>query len=227
VSRQSARIARIRLRPGSRLTDQSVILVRDPTASFPTDEIAELAERHKIDQYTLEAIIADASCCYRALQWRTAQGYGDRDTLDKIEKPIAELSRLLSEKVNHHWLAVTLFEEGGEPSLRMFCEELIPFLENVRLAAHKAHRPRERGRPKVRVDLDCAYQFLVGWYRRLFGDEAFFNKWECSDAEGLVPTSNAACFLYDVMKMIDSKRLRLAEELRDLMADTVVERRQG
>jgi hypothetical protein len=192
--------------------------VRDPTASFPTDEIAKLTERHKIDQATLEAIIADASCRYRALQWGTAQGYGDRDTLDKIEKPIAKLLQLLSNKTNQHWLAVTLFEEGGEPALRKFCEELLPLLENVRLAAHKAHRPRKRGHPRVREDLDCAYQFLAEWYRRLFGDENFTNGWH---PMGLGPTSPAACFLYDVMNLIDPDRERLAEELCDLMADTI------
>jgi hypothetical protein len=225
VSRRGSRFGRIRLRPGSRLSSDSVILVRDPAISFPADKIAKLAERHKIDQVTLDAIVADAACNYRAVQWTTAQGY-DRDTLDKVEKPAAELSRLLSDKTNHHRLAAALFEEGGELALRKFCEEMLPLLENVRLAARKAHRPREPGRPKMRVDLDCAYQSLVKWYRRLFGDEAFTNKWHRTDAEGLIPTSDAACFLYDVMKMIDSRRLRLAEELRDLMADTV-ERRRG
>jgi hypothetical protein len=218
VSRQSARIARIRLQPGSRLSSDSAILARDPKISFPVDEIAKLAENYKIDQTTLEVIIADAACHYHALRWSTGEGYDDRDTLDKIEKPAAELSRLLSENVNHHRLAMTLFEDGGESALRKFCEEAIPFLDDVRLAARKAHRSRERGRPKARGDLEGAYQSLAKWYRRLFGDVEFTSSWEASNS---YPTSPAACFLYDVMTLIDPDRPHLPKELRDLMTETV------
>jgi hypothetical protein len=81
----------------------------DPTISFPASEIVKLAKNHKIHQTTVEAIIGETACHYRTLQWATAQGYDDRsDTLNKIEKPIAELSRLLSDKINHHRLCATL-----------------------------------------------------------------------------------------------------------------------
>jgi hypothetical protein len=200
--------------------------MRDPTVNFPLPRIAELALRYKIDQATLEAIIADASCRYRAVQWSTKQGYGGSDTLDETEKLACDLLRSLTNKVNHHRLAVAFFERGGESALSEFCELLPSLLENVRLAAAETHQPRKRGRPKARDDLEDAYKFLVEWYRRLFGDEAFTNKWNRDDAKELVPTSHAAYFLYDMMKMIDSERQRLAEELRDLMADTI-KRRNG
>jgi hypothetical protein len=49
----------------------------------------------------------------------------------------------------------------------------------------------------------------------------FTNVWERNSAGILVPTSPAACFFYDAMKLIDPDRPRLCEELRELMADTV------
>jgi hypothetical protein len=56
-----------------------VILMRDPTIGFPADEIAKLAEHHKIDQFTLDAIVADAACNYWAARWTTDEGYGPDD----------------------------------------------------------------------------------------------------------------------------------------------------
>jgi hypothetical protein len=143
-----------------------------------------------------------------------------------LRKPIAVLSRLLSDKINHHLLCVTLFEERGEPALREFCEELLPWLENVRQAARRAHQRRGRGRPKARTDLSGAYWSLERWYRRIFGDDKFTNVWEPS-ATGLTPTSPTAFFFFDVMMLIDPGRPRLAEELRELMANTVKCMRAG
>jgi len=195
----------------------------DPTISFPASKIAKLAKDHKDHQTTVEAIIGETACNYRAVQWATAQGYDDRsDTLDKIEKPIAELSLLLSDKINHH----RLFEDGGEPALRKFCEKLPTLLENVRLAARKAHQTRGRGRPKARADLNGAYWSLERWYRRIFGDDKFTNVWD-GPATELTPTSPAASFFFDVMTLIDPDQPRLAVELRELMANTVKYLRAG
>lgn len=53
----------------------------------------------------------------------------------------------------------------------------------------------------------------------------FTNTWD-----GKIPTSAAACFLFDALREIDPDRQELASELRDLMQNTVKDlpgKRQG
>jgi len=206
----------------------SFVFTRDPTITFPPAEIARLAGVHRIEPTLLEAIIAEAATFYGIAQWSKAQGYDDPDTLHKIEKPATALLKLLANEVNRHRLFVKLLgiEDGYAPgdlvAIGDKFAQLLPFLEDIRSAARKAHRTGPKHRPKAKGDLAEAYRALNRHWRSIFGDDDFTNGWDNVGQERpLIPTGPAACFLYDVMKLIDPTRERLGAELRDLMTDTV------
>jgi len=180
-------------------------------------DIAGLARDHRITNLALlEAAVAEADMLYDTSQY--AERYGGPDTLDKIDKPISALLDLLANEINHHYLVVELSTARGVAIAEKF-EELPPLLETVRAAAREAHRIRAR--PRIKNDLRSAYRGLVRFWPSLSAEQ-FANVW-ANTGSGLSPTSAAACFIYDVMKQIDPSRTRLAEELRELMANTVKE----
>jgi len=91
----------------------------------------------------------------------------------------------------------------------------------VSTTAGEAHREL-RGRPSEKPDLAAAYRCLARWYQVIHGTDKFTNTWHQTE-DGLSPNSPAMQFLYDVMKMIDPVRPRLAQELRDLGKITIPE----
>lgn len=188
-------------------------------------DISALAKRHKIaDSAMLRRLIEDAAQCYESTRWTIAEGYDGPDTLNKVEKPASALLDLLANEVNRHRLLVNLIgvKDGYATNDLAFAtklDQLPAFLEAVRLAAREAHRTRPRKRPKSKADLTAAYAFLVKFWP---AGATFSNTWDDTDrGSPPIPTSPAAWFLYDAMKLIDPNRKRLAEELRDLMAETV------
>ncbi len=199
-----------------------IVFARDPTITFPESEIGKLARWHRINQTLLEAIIADAATFYGWAQWSKAQGYDGPDTLDKIEEPASALLDLLANEVNRHRLIANLIRGCSLVTIGDKFDQLLPFLEVIRSAAREAHRTPPRHRPKAKRDLAEAYRALNRHWRSIFGDREFSNTWDYVDkSRPPIPTSPAACFLYDVMKLIDPTRERLAAELRDLMTETV------
>jgi hypothetical protein len=196
------------------------------------DDVAALAERHGIaDRDGLRGALATATFLYGP-----ACDEGP-DTLDEIEKPAIELTLLLIDDTNQRRIISALLDEYHErehsDDLRGFSwhrdeaikevfdnfEEMLRRLDAVRLAARRAHQKRGRGRPRNQ-DIRNAYAELADFWKRSFGEERFTQGWAKTD-DGLVPTSDAACFLCDAMRLIDPRRPRLAEELRALMPDDV------
>jgi hypothetical protein len=194
------------------------------------DDVAAVAERHGI---------ADRDGLREALV-RAVFFYGPHDdapdTLDEIEKPATELTFLLL--VNEQRIISALLDEYHEPEhsddhggfswhrdevIKEVCdkfEEMLRRLDAVRLVARRAHQKRGRGRPRKKQEIRNAYAELADFWKRSFGKERFTQAWTRTD-DGLVPTSDAACFLYDAMRLIDPRRPRLAEQLRALMPDDV------
>ncbi len=148
------------------------------------------------------------------------------DTLEDVERPAAALIELLDwpNEINRQRLITELAADQQDDEAAVVIseklDETLRFLDEVRLAARRAHRHRRReeGRPQSKHDLRAAYAVLLGYWRRTHDE--FTNVW-ASAAGQLSPTSAAASFLYDSVRKIDPGRARLAEELRDLMAETV------
>jgi hypothetical protein len=187
---------------------------------------------------TLEEARSQAFMAYYFNQSSEEKGLGAEldgpDTLDKVEAWAWALLELLDVEVNRQRIIDALLDEchperRGCPACELIDEvahkfdEMLRRLDAVRLAARKAHQKRRRGRPGIKNDLRAAASVLIKFWeyrQRTHGGEEFTNVWDDQDHR-LVPTSAAACFLFDELRLIDPKRPRLAEQLRDIMAPAV------
>jgi hypothetical protein len=199
------------------------------TPTFECSDIEKLAAEHKFDEGHLKAVIYDAADFYQRTIWAQPEA---GDDLDKLEETADQLLRLLDSPVNKSRLVIGLIGLEAREDRNSFsdCEaivkklhELPETLRQIRQAARDMHQPRLPGRPRQRGELEAAYSVLSRAWRQKFGDSAFTNVWQGLGDGQRVPTSPAACFLYDALKVVAPSRERLAEELEDLMETTIRE----
>jgi hypothetical protein len=191
------------------------------------DDIARLAARHWINNLDeLREAISSAQVVYDSVQsWPELEA---PDALDRIDAPALAMFEALDDRRYLDRVRLVQTLTAGSPSGTAVEEMLdklddwLVFLDEIRLAARKAHKARGRGSPARKPDLRAAYCELVQYWLRSFGEAKFTQGW-ADTTEGLKPTSPAAAFLYDAMTLIDHHRPRLAEELRALMMATVAE----
>jgi hypothetical protein len=195
----------------------------------------ELAERHGIkDRAGLAEALFNAGGLYHLTYGPVNVDDDASDTLDKIDKPIAELLDLLADETNRDRLSgalIRLWLEETTPCATVIkgtkewpewlkrageiCDEIdrmVRQLERVRIAARAAHRPGRVGHPMTKGDVTAAYGVLAEFWRRAFGEEKFTRDWD--DGKPVTP---AARFLTDAIKIIDPDRPGLAAELNQLM----------
>jgi hypothetical protein len=176
---------------------------------------------------TLEEARYQARFFYDSAQFSNDEGLDGPDTLDEVEAPAWKLELLLGDllSINHRRLVWELTGDDDDPSgdravaVGEKLDEMVDFLGEVRLAARRAHVKRQRGRPGAKRDLRAAYSVLIDYWRRTHPGEDPTNGWDKEDPR--VPTSPAACFLFDELRRIDPRRERLAEQLSDLLTETV------
>jgi hypothetical protein len=192
-----------------------------PDVTLPGQDIEKIANRYKVNRETLEAIVYSTHAHYVTTDWMVTEGLSGPDTLDKINKPAMKLLDLLSDKVNQHRLISELLgiEDGyAKHDIRETEAEYelgLRFLKKISEAA--SHRTPAMPRKRSRQNLVAAYEYLARWYKALFPDRRFTSDWHTDPAQGLMPTSDAAIFVFDVMSVVDPARPRMAEELRELM----------
>jgi hypothetical protein len=210
-------------------------------------EVPGLAAKHQIcDIRALYTAMAEAKLFYGATvnsmkaNW---QFHGKPDTLDKLLPAIDSVLALLQEPINRHRLGLVLhwrdptnevIEElrtqrhaegswvwatrfGTQPMTEFHVDDFILLLMKCRRWADVAHHGR--GKPTSRHPLILAYEKLVAFWLE-HGPAKFTNHWHTIDGKP-EPISHAARFLYAALTMICSERQRLAQELRDLMSNTV------
>ena len=97
--------------------------------------------------------------------------------------------------------------------------DLSSVLRIYRSLAAEAHRGQ--GRPVSKRPLTVAYKVLVDFWIAQHGRDSFTSDWHQGDNGSLAPVSDAACFIYEAMQIIDPHRPDLAKELRVLMRHTV------
>jgi hypothetical protein len=167
-----------------------------------------------IDPEKRDAAIRLATYAYRHGYSRSDDG---PDTLLELADLLDRVWELLHPTANVNRLSAAVAEDSHPPPLPVVSDFafLVDRYERLARAAH-----RGRGRPPKNLDLAFAYRVLADFWQEQEGRN-FTNVWERNSAGILVPTSPAACFFYDAMKLIDPDRPRLCEELRELMADTV------
>jgi len=186
------------------------------------EAIEWLAKKHRIDdRRELASAVYQAEAIYRDPEWYRWETLPDN--LDKLVEHIDRLERLLLETSNlmlgSHAeasdigrLADRLAEAEGCDREAKFGEvwdlsehlgtELVDRLRRVRWAAKAGHRARSRGRPQPE-DLHQVVSALARyWVDELKQPAGFTNLWK-----GQQPISKAACFVTDVVKLIDSKRV--------------------
>jgi hypothetical protein len=183
---------------------------------------------------TLEEARSQALMAYYFNQSSEEKGLGAEfdgpDTLDKVEKPANRLLELLCDTVNRHRIIDALLDEYHPehkecPRCELIDEvahkfdEMCRQLDAVRLVARKAHLKRERGRPGIKADLRAAYSVLIDYWQREHPEVTPTNGWDEEDPR--IPRSVAACFLFDELRRIDPRRKRLAEQLSDLLTETI------
>jgi hypothetical protein len=146
------------------------------------------------------------------------------DTLLDLADLLDRVWELLWPQANANRLSAAV-ADSSDPALP-FPSDFAGLLDRYASLARAAHRGR--GNPPKNANLAVAYRILADFWQEQEG--GITNVWARDSAGILVPTSPAACFLYDALRGIDPDRPRLAEELRDLMADTVKQlpgQRQG
>ena len=208
----------------------TLALWEHPNIQFPQRDIVGLAEKHstkeqRISPSTMEGLIKDADTAYKDAPWIEAN-FGGADTLSKIEKPISALLDLLRDRINRHRLIAQLFQDGDEHLVtnrvtREFAsedkyDELIATLDVIRVAAPKAHRPPQgrRGPKSGKTDLAAAYRRLAAHFEKIFG-KPVTNGW--TKTKPPLPANASTAFIYDIMRLVDPIRTRLAEDLQDLI----------
>jgi hypothetical protein len=175
---------------------------------------------------TLEEALSWARFFYDDSQSWEQEGFDRPDTLHKVEAPAAALIDLLRDDINRQRIIWELTGDGDDRdrvvATRKKLDETLRFLDELRPAARRAHVARRPGRPGKKADLRAAYNVLVEYWQREHGSEEFTNTWAWDQTDkSLVATSEAAQFFHNALRRIDLKRERLAEELRDLMSETV------
>jgi hypothetical protein len=177
---------------------------------------------------TLEEARHQATFAYDSAQCWEYDGFDGPDALDRVEKPATQLLQLLDNRPdNINWCRIIgeLTGEDDDPSgdravaVGDKLDDMLHFLDEVRLAARRAHVKRGRGRPGTKADLRAAYSVLIEYWQRAYPGVTPTNTWDKEDRR--IPTSDAACFLFDELRRIDPRRERLAEQLRDLLQETV------
>jgi hypothetical protein len=193
---------------------------------WPDEDVTVLAKRHRIEPPLFADIVMEALTAYGWAPW-IDENFGGPDTLDRLSKALEKPIELLRNKIHQKRVIQQLWHDGGgglPDGLVTTISEYdqgLRFLEMVRSAAAKAHRPaRRRGPPPEHPALDAAYEHLAMHYVTIFGEARFTNTWEKTET-GLRPRSDAACFLFDVMSLIAPDRPKLAQELRALMQKTI------
>lgn len=96
-------------------------------------------------------------------------------------------------------------------------EQWLDMAGAIQLAAGRAHAQRGRGAPRRNGSLRAAVWVLVVYWTNTLGRSFTLSKWE-KTPEGVVPEGGElALFLCAAMKIIDPRRKRLGQELRNLM----------
>ncbi len=139
------------------------------------------------------------------------------DTLLELADLLDRVWELLWPTANVNRLNEAVAEDSDLAPLP-FVSDFTILVDRYARLARAAHRGR--GKPPKNMDLASAYRVLADFWQEQEGTRNFSNGW-MKTKDGLAPTSPTACFLYDALKEIDPDRPRLAEELRDLMTDTV------
>jgi hypothetical protein len=172
--------------------------------------VIDLAKRHGIPD--LAVAMAKAESCYHSVCDDPSK------TLDEVERLSGPLLDLLFDEVNRQRLIGLLADDvTDERTVANKFDESRHFLYVMAQLAGGGYQKRGRGTPRQKDDLRGAYNVLVARYGNDRSD--FTNVW--AETDELVPTSPAAQFLYDSLRLIDPHRTRLAQELRDLMGETV------